>query len=334
MKNHISFLHLTKSLYGFLALLGLTVLVGCWGKQHHKEIIKIEKPSIRELGKYIDFPTTDTVSLNYFKTEKARLENLSADFSAPARIVASVVKDLIGKQHNLILFSDPDLTANFSIYLERVVNIKTYQLNLDRVNDLFANGAATGKDVIEGQTLLYNEEAAIIENEARFLVAGLDANSLINAKPGTVWLICEVPEDQISKFHIGNVCTIKFQSYEEETFNGKIQDIGETVDNVTRMVKLRILINNPQGKLKSGMFATVFFGITEGTFLNVDKHSVVTVQGKDFVFVKTERHIFERREVITGQSISGRVIIFSGVKQGEEVVLEGAMQLKGLSFGF
>jgi multidrug efflux pump subunit AcrA (membrane-fusion protein) len=274
------------------------------------------------------------MSLNYFKTEKAKLENLKADFSAPARIVASVVKDIVGKEHNLILFSDPDLTANFSIYLERIVNIKTYQLNLDRVNDLFANGAATGKDVIEGQTLLYNEEAAIIENEARFLVAGLDASSLITAKPGTVWLICEVPEDQISKFQIGNTCKIKFQSYEEETFKGQIQDIGETVDNVTRMVKLRILINNPQGKLKSGMFATVFFGISEGTFLNVDKRAVITVQGKDFVFVKVDKYIFERREVITGQSISNRVIIYDGVKEGEEVVLEGAMQLKGLSFGF
>jgi cobalt-zinc-cadmium efflux system membrane fusion protein len=325
MKNKI-FIVLSISIFFLYA-------VSCQVRSGKKEIISTPKPEVTELGRIITFHK-DSATLNYFKTVEANNENLSENLNAPARVIASVIKDIYNKEYNLILFSDPELTANFSMYLERLINIRTYEVNLTRTKDLFESGAATGKDVIEAQTQLLNEEAAIIENEAKFLLAGLEPEILKDARPGIVWIICDIPEDQTNKLKIGSTCDITFQSFEDEKVHGKIEDIGEVVDNITRMVKLRISVNNTNRKIKAGMFANVSFNVSEGEFLSVSKNSIVTVQGKEYLFIKTAPNIFERREVITGQQINDRIIIFSGLKEGEKVAIEGVMQLKGLSFGY
>ena len=320
-------------------IVGISVLVfhfgiiSCQESPSKTELKPIPKPQISRNGELISFPN-DSIILSNFKTYKLDRANLTEGITAPARVIASVIKNIHNKDYNLILFSDPDLAANFSMYLERLINIKTYNIGLNRTKDLFQHGASTEKDVIEANTLLQNEEAAIIENEAKFLLAGLEPKIFQNAREGIVWVICDVPEDQINKLKVGSNCDLTFQSYQDETFTGRIEAIGEMVDNITRMVKLRIAVDNVQHKIKAGMFANVSFNIYNGKFLSIYKNSVVTVQGKEYAFVKSSVDTFERREIVTGQQINDRIIIYKGLKEGEEVVTEGVMQLKGLSFGY
>jgi RND family efflux transporter MFP subunit len=133
---------------------------------------------------------------------------------------------------------------------------------------------------------------------------------------------------------VGNLCQLTFNSYPNENFNGRIESIGDVVDFTTRMVKVRIVITNPNGKLKAGMFGTAKFGLDQGKFLSVPKESLITVMGKDYVFVKNNEMEFERKAVTTGQQAGGNVIIYNGITEKDNVVINGAMQLKGLSFGY
>ena len=105
------------------------------------------------------------------------------------------------------------------------------------------------------------------------------------------------------------------------------------VDNATRMVKLRVSVNNANNKLKAGMFATISFGISEGDVLSVSKSAVITIQGQNYVFVRSG-NVFERRNVVIGDEVGDRIVIFSGLRKNEKVAIKGVMQLKGLSFGY
>jgi membrane fusion protein, heavy metal efflux system len=316
-----------------ILIFAILLIFACSKKESAKQNKLSERPVITELGKIVTFPQNKQ-SIQFIKDTFAITEKLKADLSAPAKVVASVVDNIDKKAQNLVLFSDPELTANFSMYLERLINLKTFRLNLDRAQDLFSNGAATGREVIEAQTLLQNEEAAIIENESKFILAGLDPHDFQNHQIGTVWIISDIPEDDITKFKSGTKCTIKFKSYEHNLFYGMIEEIGEVVDNVTRMVKLRIEMKNKDKMVKPGMFATIKFGVTEGTYLCVPSNSIVTVQGKEYVFVRKNDYLFERREVGTGQEMGHKTVVFSGITENERVVTEGVIQLKGLSFGY
>ncbi len=290
------------------------------------------KPVVSEGGKYIEFH--DSTLINYFKSEPVHISAVQAEFSAPARVIATIVRSVENTELNLVLFDNPDLTANYTAFLQHITNINTFKVNLDRVKDLAQNGAATGKEVVEAQTLLANERAAIIEDEAKLKLAGLDPEDLKKAKVNSVWLICDIPETQIDNLKTGGTCKVQFSSFPEGHFTGKIDDFGEVVDHITRMVKLRISIANPNSLLKAGMFATVQFGIKEGRYVAVPKEALVTVQGKNFVFVHKKDGHFERREVATGDQINNQILVFSGLEDNESVAVTGVMQLKGLSFGY
>jgi RND family efflux transporter MFP subunit len=157
---------------------------------------------------------------------------------------------------------------------------------------------------------------------------------LRKAKPNTVWVISEIAENQISKVRKGETCQTTFSSFPNEVFYGRIEDIGDVVDNVTRLLKLRIAVTNSDGRLKAGMFGSTRFGLREGKFLTVPLEALVTVQGKNYVFVRKSAREFERRAVTIGQQANNRMIVFDGILEHEEVVIRGTMQLKGLSFGY
>ncbi|HEX8061131.1 MAG TPA: efflux RND transporter periplasmic adaptor subunit, partial [Cyclobacteriaceae bacterium] len=181
---------------------------------------------------------------------------------------------------------------------------------------------------------LGNERASLIEQEATLKQAGFDPDELINAPAGKCWILCEIPETMLSGVAKGDVCQIALASVADDKFKGIIEDIGEVVNRNTRMVKVRIAVRNPNSRLKAGMFASVSFDKAVKNAVTVPKQSIVTVQGKTYCFVKLGPLHFERQEVTVSSLNGDRAVIASGIDGSEEVVTEGAMQLKGLSFGY
>ncbi len=323
------------------------LLTSCSG--HKTEDVRPENimPSVSEDGIDISFPI-QSVS-NNFVTEKIQLETLKADFTAPAKISATVIKSEELSTQNIILFENPDLGSNYSLLSQHLINIRQIQnviitqrkIELERIKDLKSHGAATGKELLEAQTALSaeesnleNERAALIEHETKLKSGGFEPEELRRAPVGATYVICDIPENLINTIQVGGTCQLKFNAFQDETFTGTIEEVTDMIDQQTRMVKLRVRVNSPNAKLKAGMFAAVSFGINEGKHLSINRNSLVTVQAKNYVFVKTGKNTFARREVFIGNEVNGRIIIFSGVNEGEEVVVKGVMQLKGLSFGY
>lgn len=327
----------------------LAVLAAC--KEQPKKtnaVTAFIRPEIRDSGRVISFPQ-DTATLSFFQTESLGMDSVSANFTAPAHVAATVVPSTENTGHNLVLFDDEALTSSYTALIQHQiainqisnVNIRQKQIDYDRLKDLAEHGAATGKDVLDAQTALamehtnlQNERAGIIDQEAKLKEAGFDPHTLLNAKAGQVWITCDVPESQLNKLKVGGVANVHFTSFPDETFQGRIESFGDVVDDVTRMVKMRISLNNSQNRFKAGMFASVSFGLSEGKLLSIPQSSIVTVQGKNYAFVQDSVNVFERREIISGQQIGERIVIFNGLQPGDKVVTKGAMQLKGLSFGY
>ena len=82
------------------------------------------------------------------------------------------------------------------------------------------------------------------------------------------------------------------------------------------------------------MFARVDFNLKEGKALSIPISAVVNVQGKDYAFVRKSQTNFERREMLLGQQLDDKVVVLHGLSSGDIVVVKGAMELKGLSFGY
>jgi cobalt-zinc-cadmium efflux system membrane fusion protein len=326
----------------------LMLLSACRSGEKDHAVVKTDsKPTVSNDGVNIKF--RDSTNLSFIKTTHLSASSLTSELHFPARVAATSVASQEGAERNIILFEDPDLTDNYMALIQHLitinqiknVNIKQKTTELDRMKDLEANGAATGKDVLEAETALAienahlgNERASLIEQEATLKQAGFDPDELINAPAGKCWILCEIPETMLSGIIEGDECEISLAAFTEDKFKGKIEAIGEVVNRNTRMVKVRIAVRNPNSRLRAGMFANVSFDKAVKNAVTIPKQAVITVQGKTYCFVKIAPLQFERQEVKVSSLNGDRAVITDGIDGSEEVVTEGAMQLKGLSFGY
>lgn len=326
-----------------------TSLLGISCTSHEADTsTKIEAPIINNGGQQIIFK--DNAMKNFFKTDKVNDGALSASYTAPGKIAATVVASVAGASQNVVLFDNPDLASSYTalaqhqtnIHQIQQINIKQKEIELERASDLLNHGAATGRDVLEAQTALAseksnlaNEKAALIQHEADLKQGGFNPEALRRAPVGKAYVICDIPENQISNIHEGAKCDITFSAYPNKTFTGVVEDVADVVDNITRMIKLRVSILGNSELLKAGMFAQASFDLKNtGDNITIGKESLITVDGKDYVFIKIGDGQFERKQIHTGQQIGERLVILNGLKPKDQVVTTGAIQLKGLSFGY
>lgn len=329
------------------SLLLVVFLYSCSGDKNKTNKAENLSPEVMENGNKIVFPSSESIS--FFETENISSSVLNAEIVAPAKVAATVIKSEEGASQDIILFENSDLAGNYTQLIQHLINIKQIQdvkikqrqTELDRIKDMQQHGAASGKDLLDAQTALSieetnlaNERAAIIEHETKLKSGGFRPELLTKAKAGTAYVICDIPENRINKVIQGSPCTLQFTSFPDEKFTGKIDEVADMVDQTTRMVKLRVSMDNSTGKIKAGMFAMVSFGINEGNNISVSKNSVITIQGKNYVFVKSNPTTFVRKEVKTGNQIGDRIIVYSGINNNDAVAIKGVMQLKGLSFGY
>jgi cobalt-zinc-cadmium efflux system membrane fusion protein len=317
--------------------------------QNQDSVHKTEKPFSRVLdgGKKIQF--TYEKSADAFLTENIQRSNIVAALTFPAKVAATVIPSEQEDSGNIILFEDPDLAGNYTSLIQHIININQIKnvnivqkkIELERVKDLKAHGVSTGKDLLEAQTglsmeetNLANERAALLESESNLNGGGFQPDVLRKSKAGTAYIICDVPESQMSKINKGDKCFVEFTSMPDKKFKANIDGIADIIDNVTRMIKVRINIDNREANLKLGMYGMVLFEVNEGDNISVSSSALITVQGKNYVFLKKSPVLYERREVFLGPQIKDRVIIYDGLKAGDQVVIKGIIQLKGLSFGY
>ena len=144
----------------------------------------------------------------------------------------------------------------------------------------------------------------------------------------TVWIEADVSEKDLGKLSVGSLATVTVSSFPDDSFKGKVSYISSIFDKQTRTVKARIELPNPDRKLRIDMFARAMVDLSSSReALILPQEAVLLVQGQSTVYVQTENG-FEARPVEVGEQLNKGVVITSGLKSGEQVVISGAYALK------
>ena len=144
----------------------------------------------------------------------------------------------------------------------------------------------------------------------------------------TLWIEANLFEKDLTRVEVGAAATVTVSAYPGEAFNGHLTYISSAVDKESRTVPARVEVPNSDGRLKLEMFATTSINTAATALaLTVPTGSVLLVNGLSTVFVQA-RGGFEPRSVEVGDMVGGRVIVNSGVKEGERIVVAGAYALK------
>ena len=118
---------------------------------------------------------------------------------------------------------------------------------------------------------------------------------------------------------------------------GKLNFISSTVSNQTGTLEMRAQLNNPESKIKSGLFVRVLLeGATRPDAVTVPQRAVlegpqgkqvmVAVKNKEGVLVAEPRPL-EVGEWVVAEDGARDWVVLKGLQAGEQVIVEGLMKL-------
>jgi len=137
-----------------------------------------------------------------------------------------------------------------------------------------------------------------------------------------VWILCDVYENDLGIVGIGDAAEIRLNAYPDQIFRGVVQDISRVLDPNTRSAKVRVVLRNPNGSLRPGMFAVATFRSRRSRpRLVVPGTAILRLQDRDWIFRKEGDQRFRRVEVhALGEAGSGMVQVQDGLKPGDQII--------------
>lgn len=184
------------------------------------------------------------------------------------------------------------------------------------------------------QNLLDHQIASPVEGVVNLKIASLGEHVNVAPKDEILTIVqmdpmeleFYVPENWVGKIPLGSKIQFTVKAFEEK-FSAVLQFISPTADPLTRNVRMKAVIKNPNHLLKPGFFAEV--SIQTGSNPNalvIPESALFSQEGKFFVFIVRDG-IAHRKEVETGLRFEGKVEIQKGILKGDQVVTAGHEQL-------
>lgn len=326
--------------------------------------IKLEKAAKGQLSEILDLP-------GEVAADPDRLARLSSPASGRIEEVRFREGEQVKKGDVMLVIRVPEIAKVRAAQVATQAKAKAARSNAGRMRKLFDEKVSTEQEALNAEA-----EADALEVEARangeqlgalgatggaFMLtlraplsgvvvardavvgqpAAMDQTLGTIADLSKVWFQARVFEKDLGQLRVGAEADVHLNAYADEHFHGKVEYIGQQIDPVARTVRARVVLENPKGLLRLGLFGTCQISLGKPTKsearLVVPRRSVTEIGGKFVVFVREGETQFELHRVTLGREALGRVEVLEGLREGEEIVSDGVFTLKSLvmkdSFG-
>jgi len=147
-----------------------------------------------------------------------------------------------------------------------------------------------------------------------------------------VWVLCDVYENNLGQVRVGDHATVRLNAYPDRPVTARVSNVSRVLDTATRTAKVRLELENREGILRPGMFATVLFTSQQTVSRAVlPASAVLRLHDKDWVFIPAGGARFKRVEIQTAPGSRDQMqAVLSGLRPGDRVVAN-ALQLSSVS---
>ncbi|MFZ1850681.1 MAG: efflux RND transporter periplasmic adaptor subunit [Nitrosomonas sp.] len=186
----------------------------------------------------------------------------------------------------------------------------------------------TGK-ILPWLDIKANREGYIIERNVMVGKVVQPADPLFQvADLSHVWVVGDVPEqiarDVQLKQHVEIIVPALAGM---PPLDGVIIFVSDTVNRLTRTVMTRVLVKNPERKLKPDMLANMHITDPQHKSLVIPESAIVRELNKDYIFIVVGDNRFQRVPVDLGDEVDGFRPVLKGLTADQKIVLEGAFHL-------
>ncbi len=282
---------------------------------------------------------------------------VNALLSGRVTAIRARLGDTVKKGQVLLNVASPDLELAFSDYQKFQADAALAKKQLERAKLLFDHGALAAKEVEIAQSTYDKALVDVKASSERIRIQGGNPDSISNTfeirapVSGTitaqntaasasiktpdnapdlftisdlsrVWVLCDVYENLLAGVRLGDTASVVLNAYPDRTLHGRVSNISQVLDPATRTAKVRLELDNSNGMLKPGMFATVtFFSQSKRNREIIPATAVIRLHDKSWVYKADGEGRFKRVEVQAGAALEGgQQEILGGLAPGDKVV--------------
>lgn len=209
------------------------------------------------------------------------------------------------------------------------------QSGTESIQDLVAKKTSLLETRISNEKDIYDAEMAVATAHRNLMALGLQLRQsglnpalLKTATPDMDIVAAEVPEASIDLVRVGQSCTANFFGLRNMQFHGKVNDFSSILSAERRTLRVLFILHDPEDKLRPGMFAVIGLGTDPRPALLAPADGVIHIGNSDYVLAATDQGDWRVVEVDVGDRHNAEVEIVSGLKEGDQIIGEGAVLLK------
>ena len=147
------------------------------------------------------------------------------------------------------------------------------------------------------------------------------------ADDNNLWVEAQAYPHETRFIRPGMAAEVLFPSTGKKPINCKIDFINPSLENESNISKVRVTINNPDRTLHPGMLAILKVRTQAGHGVVIPASAVMRSNDEERVWIREECGGFSVRQVIAGIQSGDSILIVSGMKESEEVVVSGTYLL-------
>nr|WP_068886571.1 efflux RND transporter periplasmic adaptor subunit [Pedobacter panaciterrae] len=347
-----------KTISTLTALTAVIFLQSC--SEQPKEAPKEEKFVITDsLLKRLEIDTVqganNQTDLNFSAKITANEEKMSKIYPMVSGLVQNVpakLGDRVSKGQLLATMTSAEMAGFDKEAISSSAELRNAQRSVKLTEDMFKSGLASQRDLEQAQNDLLVKQAEDKRSRSILSLNGgnkngtyaikapisgfiIDKNVTSNmqvrpdnnenlftiADLSNVWALINIYESDISKIKEGDEVNISILSYPDKPFKGKISKIYNMLDNDSKVMNARVVIDNPGYLLKPGMMATVQIATRNGATLPVvSTDCLIFDNNKYYVLVLDPVKKVRIQEIEIGRKFENKAYISKGLNPGDRVV--------------
>jgi len=247
------------------------------------------------------------------------------------------------------LLFEVDATKLLADVNQSKANFNLAKADLDRSQDLFKKRTISSQEFDQAKAEFQAREAELARlsqllREARveapfdgflgsrrispgqYISVGDSVTSLVSADP--IKLEFEVPERYLARLAVGQTVNVTVAPFPGKTFKAEVYFISPQIDIDSRTAQVKALIDNPDARLRPGMFANLKLVLdVRADAVVIPQSAIMYSQEGQIVYLVTPEYRVKSQEIQAGKVLSGRVEILSGLSIGDVIVIEGMQKL-------
>jgi membrane fusion protein, multidrug efflux system len=218
--------------------------------------------------------------------------------------------------------------------LERARSLQTNNsISLSRVDELRTAAEVAEAQRTSARTRVDNHrieapfEGVIGLNDislGAYLSAGTEVATLDSTR--RMELGFAIPEKFLGQISLGQVVQGRSPAYPDQRFAGELVELGTRINELSRTLPVRALIDNPDNTLRPGQFMAAELTLRQREALIIPEQAVMTRGDETFVFVALDG-VARRVSVQLGSRTPGIVEVASGLTLDDQVIVTGQDRL-------